>query len=535
MTNTLQTTGESMVVSVSSYSYGIFLEKLTHLNKKLVKWGLPEASVLGREYRQEAGDDGEVVSRWYMTVQIPVATMRITGHTLIGTIEDLGKGQRLLSPIAGNLEALPVCPVEREDTGVYASAEDARISHEWFYSTYLPALEALKASNAVKLETLRTAPPVCAHCGTTRRRKSVLVFEKADGSLVQIGKDCAKEYFGVDLQMVLQGTWALMERSAGAPRDRSVDQFRADMAAAYYLITHYGYVSARVEESYVEKAQFVPQNVPLHVRRSTRTLMEDLRKFLQGPHPQINLSAEDIALAAGEDEEAAANRIASLTGEFVQAQRGTDDSAKSLSALQGFREAVQAFMEIRDGGMRTVEHYAYVIYHDMITHPEVYAQALESIMTFWADVTPEPTDEFLKNVQAVALAEANKSAGMTSMVVLKWLQATMDVPMGDFFRPAHTRMFPAAPTAGYLAPVGEKVTVALTVTERRSGTTLDGAPWHLVKGRTSENLEVVLFCKDTIYNAAEEGQELKITAKVKAHDTFKGHCSTALFYAKVIK
>lgn len=549
MTDVLKTTGETMTVEVSAYDFSLFTSKLASLNKNLTKWGLGAAKVISREYRiydmseitGNPDDRGQKVNRWHMIVEIPVATTKIADHTLIGVLEDLGAGQRMLTAIVGDRDALPKAPEElpRDEQG-YETLEQQRIYAEWYASTYLPAYKAVYSANVTKLETLRTAPQVCAHCGTNRRRKQVLAFEKTDGTLVQIGKDCAKEYFGVDLKQALQGTWDLQEKcGSGSPRF-SPDTFRQDFAIALFLISKFGYVSQKVEQSYLDQIRFVPATVPTHVKTSTKSLMAEIHQLTTYGY-LMSLTPADYLLAASEDEAAIQLREAELRATMEamaiadDACVGTAAARASFAAYTGFVDVRTSFTEIRKaGGPQGTDHYSYMFMLDMHTNPGVYEVARVDAMNFWANLIPSLGDQFTANVKALAMAEANKSGATTSMVVLKWLEATRGVTKADYFHPAHKALFPVVPAARYLAAKGEKVDVVLTIVERRSGTTCEGAPWYLVKGRTDENVEASMFCKSGIYDEAKEGERLHIRAKVKDQETFKGRCSTSLFYAKII-
>ena len=551
MANTLQTTGVTMTVEVSAYDFSLFTAKLAHLNKNLTKWGLGAAKVLSREYRvHDKGDltgfpddQGVAVYRWHMLVEVPVATTKITGHTLVGVIEDLGKGQRMLTAIVGDRDSLPKPPEElpRDDQG-HETLEQQQAYASWYTETYLPAYTAAYGANVAKLETLRGAPQVCVHCQTTRRRKQVLIFEKTDGALVQVGKDCAKEYFGTDLQQALQGTWDLQERCGGGAPRFSPDTFRQDFAIALFLISKFGYVSQKVEESYREQAQFVPTTVPTHVKTSTKYLVEEVHRFTTcGSHRA--LTPADYLLASSEDEAAIRQREQELHAAWTAAEVDPHDSnPEAVQALRiaqgaysGFVDVWTAFTEIRKaGGPQGTDHYGYMFLRDMHANPGAYEEARVDAMNFWASLIPALDDPFTANVKAVAMAEANKSGAMTAMVVLKWLEATKGVEKADYFRPAHRTMFPAMPEARYLAAKGEMVDVVLTITERRSGSTCDGAPWYLVKGRTDENVEASMFCKNGIYDSVKEGVKVHLRAKVKGQEVFKGRCTTTLFYTKVI-
>jgi hypothetical protein len=153
-------------------------------------------------------------------------------------------------------------------------------------------------------------------------------------------------------------------------------------------------------------------------------------------------------------------------------------------------------------------------------------------MNFWASYTPTGGEDFNANVKAVAMAEANKSIGMTGMVVLKWMEATTTVEKGDYFKPEHKRAFPKLPEARFLAPEGGKMMdFSMTVMSRASGDN-DFGGWYLVTGRTDENLEVTFFCKRDLFNAMTEGNKFNLRGKVKGHKNREGVLSTSMFFVK---
>lgn len=543
MSHAIQTTGEQTIISVSSWSYGLFEEKLADLNKKLAKWGLGAAVRLTREYRAhdlseitgKDDDKGCIVYRWHMTVQVPVASAGIEGYTLIGKIEDLGNDQRLLSAIVADQSTLPVCPYKRDDHYEYATREEELAAQKWYFDTFLPAYTALKAENAAKLETLRTAKQTCEHCKTTRRRKAVLVFEKTDGSLAQIGTGCADEYFGVELLRALSGTWDLIERCGGVPKHFNPEQFREDFAMALHCVTRYGYVSRKVAESYTENSRFVPAGTPAHCKTSTTDMVHEIRNHV-GSFWSM-LTPEDITLLAGKDVAAIATRNSELQGKVTSTLTSPEETPEQKEA----RHYAQVFTEVHVLALETIKnenvpvgfsHYALAYFFAKTTKPENFARAYAEAMNFWAELVPETTDQFTTNVKAIALAEANKSVAMTSMVALKWLEATRSIEKPGFFVPAHRTQFPKDPANTYLGTEGAMVNVELTVTMKRHGGGDYDEPWFMLKGRTAENVSVSFFCKRTMFMNVQEGESLKVRGKVKKHETYKDQKNTVLYFVK---
>ena len=316
LTMTIETptiTGESQIIHVSAIRADLFYEKLHKTNNKLAKQGLGQAKVLRHEMIDAIilvdGDETSAKVNYY-TVEIPFCSKQIEGYTLVGTIEDLGADQRLMSAIVTGVENAPVFPQaarleelyqvymssnELEDQTAIREYRTLRSAYEKFQRDEIyPVWEAAKATNATKLETLRTSPMGCIHCNTKRARKSVLVFEKTDKSMVMVGRQCAKEYFGVDLNAALQCATDLKEASYGQPRSFSANGFIRDFGLCYWLIKNFGYVSPKVQISYEDRMEFAPVGLPLHVRKSTKSMAYNIESELS---KFTGVSREDLIRA----------------------------------------------------------------------------------------------------------------------------------------------------------------------------------------------------------------------------------------------
>ena len=539
-TETIKTTGEAAVIEVSSYSYTLFTEKLAELNKKLAKWGLEQATVISREYRMHdmaaitgyEEDAGSMVYRWHMMVQVPVAHVGIDGYTLVGKLEDLGAGQKIVSAIVSDISKLPTCPVERDSYGEYKTREDELAGQKWFWEVYRPAYAALQAENLAKVETLRAAEPHCIHCKTVRARKSTLVFETTDGSLVQVGSKCAKDYFGVDLQRALSGTWDFIERCGGTPKHFNPEQFREDFYLCLHLITRYGYVSSKVEESYRVNSRFVPAGILPHQKVSTTNMVYEIRNATEDCWAM--LSREDVALLAGKDVEAMNLRNVEL---HKAAPAMSDDITPEACTARAYAMtflglSLAAAAILKNNGPQTYKEYAAAYFLARNTKPENFVRAYADAMNFWSTLVPAEVGGFESNVKAVAMAEANKSVAMTSMVALKWLEATREIEKPGFFVPAHRTQFPKLPADVFLGEIGKMINVELTVTMRRSGGGDYDQPWFMVKGRTAENVSVSFFCKRSMFEGAQEGTTLKVRGKVKNHEVYQDAKNTVLYFVK---
>lgn len=551
-TQNVMTTGETMVASISCFDYSLFTDKIKHLNKQLAKYGLTPAKVVARELKtykmsEITGneDDGcAPVNRWTIQVEIPVATTKIPGHKFVGVVEDLGKGQKIMTGVVTDLSSLPTDPYPEHDYNSDEKDPHAAARRQWQLSVYYPAFQALRDANTVLLNSLRNEPMKCVHCQTTRARKQTLAFQREDGSLVQVGKDCAKEYFGIDLAGVLQGTWDLQERCGGVARGFSTTRYHQDLFLALWLLKNYGYVSAKVEESYKNQEQFVPVGVPLSQKRSSRTMgLEIIDVLYNLGNPENNLEQavwESIKANTEQVLVDATAEFATLGDDVIRELTPSDrDAAYSRRSYLGMvirvanlYVAAQA-APVKQSHEMTFADYAWAYMVDRLENSAAYLEAFTQITNYWVNLQVADTDSFNQNVKAVAIAEVNKSFAMTAMVVFGWMKATTDMPRAAFFVPAHRRQFPATPAAGYLGAVGSMIDVEITVTMKREGGD-DYNPWFMIKGRTAENFEVSLFCKRDMFASAKEGEELKLRAKVKAHDNYQGKCTTALYYAKAV-
>ena len=547
-TETPTITGETQIVRVCAIDGGLFHDKLTKINAKLAKQGLGVCKVLScKATKIEVRYDGEdiAVDGYEYTVQIPFAAKRIEGYRLIGTLEDLGAGQKLISAIVTGVDNAPKFPQEarlnelsnlymtlpeltREDEREYRALQRA---WETFNFTVLhPIWEAAKLENAAKVETLRAADMGCIHCNTKRARKSVLVFERDDKTLAMVGRMCAKEYFGVDLHSALCCANDLRDASYGAPRSFSAAGYRRDFGIVYWMIKNYGYVSPKVELSYTERSEFVPVGLAMHIQKSTKTMCYEI---VRNCYDFSTMTPEDLLRATDPSKEV---RDA-LTVEVLNAlEASPKQEAHSFTPTpeQSRWNSLQGAMLLDKAGwdfttITSADHYAVAYLRFLAAQGEEVSQALTDSTNYWMNV--ETTESFMLNCRAVAIAQANKSIGMIGMVVLKWMEATQDVVKGTYFKPAHTRLFPAAPADAYLAPMGSgMMDFEMTLMRKQSGEGSFG-PWYLMSGRTPENLEVSFFGSASLFQA-KEGESMKLRGKVKEHKTFGENKSTLMFHVK---
>ena len=112
-------------------------------------------------------------------------------------------------------------------------------------------------TNRQDLSGLRGQPFVCSHCHARRPKKAVWVFlREADGHLLTLGDACANEYFGADVQSLLEDALALYRGTEdsedwGYGGPHRPDSTRATLLATFAasLIAFEGYRSrAKFEE-----------------------------------------------------------------------------------------------------------------------------------------------------------------------------------------------------------------------------------------------------------------------------------------------
>ena len=63
--------------------------------------------------------------------------------------------------------------------------------------------------NEVNLDEYRDAAILCQHCGYKRNRKGSWVVQSAEKGLIQIGDNCVDLYFGVDVEKILNTSYAI--------------------------------------------------------------------------------------------------------------------------------------------------------------------------------------------------------------------------------------------------------------------------------------------------------------------------------------
>lgn len=109
-------------------------------------------------------------------------------------------------------------------------------------------------------------PFVCSHCGTKRIRKAVWVFQREeDEALLTMGDACAQEYFGMDIQGLLEDAFALSrlggdeDEEMGYGRRHTDPTIRGHLVAAFgaSLISFEGYKSRKRYEDDCTSAQAV--------------------------------------------------------------------------------------------------------------------------------------------------------------------------------------------------------------------------------------------------------------------------------------
>ncbi|MEY8688471.1 MAG: hypothetical protein AB9M53_01145 [Leptothrix sp. (in: b-proteobacteria)] len=101
----------------------------------------------------------------------------------------------------------------------------------------------------------RDATGACEHCNAQRDRKSIFVFEDADGAHKQVGRSCLQDFMGRDPAGVL---WAAnefgglmddidaeMDSDPGVPRDKQLVSLDEVMTAAAHAVAKFGFTSTK--------------------------------------------------------------------------------------------------------------------------------------------------------------------------------------------------------------------------------------------------------------------------------------------------
>lgn len=102
----------------------------------------------------------------------------------------------------------------------------------------------------VNLDSYRSCDIQCDHCKVNRRRNSSWVVANSDGKLIQVGDSCARLYFGVDVNLILnQGPKisSLLDSDGFSGPRRSLDFNRFVALVTWYTITS-GYVSKKMAD-----------------------------------------------------------------------------------------------------------------------------------------------------------------------------------------------------------------------------------------------------------------------------------------------
>lgn len=134
-----------------------FRSKIEKLNKRAKKLGVPalvaaDAGVHEERIERKVGKKVHVTIRRYTKVILTGERPKLNGWTMLGTVE--------------------------HDTGGDSGMNILR-----------------SAPGSEIPETFRTAPNICDHCKTKRRRRDTFIIEK-DGQVCQIGRNCLQDFIG---------------------------------------------------------------------------------------------------------------------------------------------------------------------------------------------------------------------------------------------------------------------------------------------------------------------------------------------------
>lgn len=186
---------EPTTLTIRTYSIDALRERLDTLNKRLAKHRLPAATISKISATFTTREDASWRNAWAQLDLSADETTRSAHQTIlqaVSAVQDLVYLVEVSVP-TGLIQwngHIVRGRIQRLDDG--AGDIITRIgNHDRDLSVY------------------RGKPFRCSHCGSRRARKSLWVFERLqDQVLITLGDNCAQEYFGVDVQALLNDAWA---------------------------------------------------------------------------------------------------------------------------------------------------------------------------------------------------------------------------------------------------------------------------------------------------------------------------------------
>lgn len=205
---------KTAVFTVPEQRLGDLASKLTEIYKAADRVGVPRPQVVMGERTEHVQTDpvsGYVTRKWAdFEVTVTFEPVKLAGWTLRGVLDhDSVPGSVVLRTVPGQ-EELP--------------------------------------------ESYRSATNVCDHCGTARRRLETFVLLHEDGSYKQVGRQCLRDFLGIDPEAMLRWVTFVRDLSGGADEDYFADGGRAVyrtgieyfLAVTSLLVRRQGWVSRSV-------------------------------------------------------------------------------------------------------------------------------------------------------------------------------------------------------------------------------------------------------------------------------------------------
>lgn len=123
----------------------------------------------------------------------------------------------------------------------------------------------------------------CDHCNRNRNRKSVVILDKEDGTRVQIGRSCVRDYFGHDIKAELT-YWRSLKKLTGelededgyrmGGRDREgAESLGPTMVLAAYAVMNHGWMSGGKVKKAIADADW--QGIEYKGPSSTSSVVSD--------------------------------------------------------------------------------------------------------------------------------------------------------------------------------------------------------------------------------------------------------------------
>jgi hypothetical protein len=242
-------------------------------------------------------------------------------------------------------------------------------------------------------ETYRTATNVCDHCGTARRRLETFVLLHEDGSYKQVGRQCLRDFLGIDPEAMLRWVTFVRDISAGADEDyyaeggrhvyrTGVEYF---LAVTSLLVRRQGWVSRSVARERGETGDVVratADDVTEYIF-GTGKIAEDFRKEVGDLTDFDNRrAAEALAWVRGM---ASTSGLSEYLYNLVTVTKGDTVEMANFglvaSAIAAFQRAQEkAEQRARENAGRTPSQFV-----GEVGKREVFTATVKSVKTFDSD------------------------------------------------------------------------------------------------------------------------------------------------------